>query len=134
MTEVDADHGDEVVLSRESRPLAIVAKHRMVRDDRWKLVYVPTRHGVRYFLYDTVADPGETHDVANEHAAEVSRLKGELWRWMLSDPAMVERGGFLVPRDGGAVAPKETEDHIIRVDGVPGTATAAASDSPSAEP
>ena len=134
MTEVDADHGDEVVLSRESRPLAIVAKHRMVRDDRWKLVYVPTRHGVRYFLYDTVADPGETHDIANEHAAEVSRLKGELWRWMLSDPAMVERGGFLVPRDGGAVAPKETEDHIIRVDGVPGAGAASAVDSPSAEP
>ncbi len=77
MTEVDADHGDEVVLSREMRPLAIVAKHRMVRDGRYKLVYVPTRSGVRYFLYDTVADPGETHDVGEDHPSEVSRLEGE---------------------------------------------------------
>ena len=116
MTEVDADHGSEVVLSRELRPLAIVAKHRMVRDDRFKLVYVPTRSGVRYFLYDTVADPGETKDVGRDHPADVSRLKGELWRFMLSDPGMVERGGFLVPRDGGVVAPTEAEAHIIRVD------------------
>jgi len=116
MTEVDADHGDEVVLSREHRSLAIVAKHRMVRDDRYKLIYAPTRTGVRYFLYDTVADPDEMRDVASEHPGEVSRLSGELWRWMLSDPDMVERGGFLVPRDGGVVAPKEADAHIIRVD------------------
>jgi len=116
MTEVDADHGDEVVLSREHRSLAIVAKHRMVRDDRYKLIYAPTRTGVRYFLYDTVADPDEMRDVASEHPGEVSRLSGELWRWMLSDPDMVERAGFLVPRDGGVVAPKEADAHIIRVD------------------
>ncbi len=116
MTEVDADHGDEVVLSREVRPLAMVAKHRMVRDDRYKLVYVPTRAGVRYFLYDTLVDPGETRDVGALHPTELSRLSGELWRWMLADPDMVERGGFLVPRDGGVVAPKEAEAHVIRVD------------------
>jgi arylsulfatase A-like enzyme len=116
MTEVDADHGDEVVLSREMRPLAIVAKHRMVRDERYKLVYVPTRHGVRYFLYDTVADPGETRDVADEHPSEVSSLKGELWRWMLADPDMADRGGVLVPRDGGAVVTTDAEAHVIRVD------------------
>jgi arylsulfatase A-like enzyme len=114
-TEVDTDHGDEVVLSRELRPLALVAKHRMARDDRYKLVYVPTRHGVRYFLYDTVADPGETRDVGAEHPTERSRLQGELWRWMLADSNMVERAGFLVPRDGGAVA-SGVDDHVLRVD------------------
>jgi arylsulfatase A-like enzyme len=115
-TEVDTDHGDEVVLSREARPLAIVAKHRMVRDDRYKLVYVPTRQGVRYFLYDTVADPGETHDVGDAHPTERSRLEGELWRWMLADKDMIERGGFLVPRDRGALA-GGVDAHVVRVDG-----------------
>jgi arylsulfatase A-like enzyme len=114
-TEVDTDHGDEVVLSRELRPLALVAKHRMVRDDRYKLVYVPTRHGVRYFLYDTLVDPGETRDVGAEHPTERSRLEGELWRWMLADTDMVERAGFLVPRDGGVVVSGEGE-HALRVD------------------
>ena len=117
MTEVDADHGDEVVLSREHRPLAIVAKHRMVRDERWKLIYMPTRAGVRYVLYDTKTDPGETVDVSAQHPQELSRLKGELWRWLLADSDMVERGGFLVPRDGGGISPpKEAEAHVIRVD------------------
>ncbi len=133
MTEVDADHGSEVVLSREMRPLAVVAKHRMVRDDRYKLVYVPTRAGVRYFLYDTVADPGETLDVAKQHPADTARLTGELWRWMLADPEMVERGGFLVPRDGGAVAPKESDAHIIRVD-APAAPITSAPPAPGAEP
>jgi len=115
ITEVDRDHGDEVVLSREVRALTLVAKHRMVRDERWKLVYVPTRQGVRYFLYDTVTDPGETRDVGAEHPEERSRLEGELWRWMLADTEMVERGGFLVPRDGGAVVTGQDE-HVVRVD------------------
>jgi arylsulfatase A-like enzyme len=119
ITEVDADHRDEVVLSRDARPLAIVAKHRMVRDDRYKLVYAPTRSGVKYFFYDTASDPGETRDVSAEHPGDFARLKGELWRWMLSDPDMVERGGFLVPRDGGLVAPKEADAHVIRVDAPP---------------
>ncbi len=81
------------------RPLTIVARHRMVRDERWKLLYVPTRTGVRWMLFDTVADPGETQDVAAAHADVVARLQGELWSWMRQDPAMTERGGYLVPND-----------------------------------
>ena len=58
LTEVDTQHGDQVVLEREMRPLTIMARHRMVRDERWKLIYVPTRRGVRWMLYDTRDDPG----------------------------------------------------------------------------
>jgi arylsulfatase A-like enzyme len=99
LTEIDAAHGDEVVLQSAMRPLTIVARHRMVRDDRWKLLYVPTRTGVRWMLFDTVADPGETQDVAATHADVVARLQGELWSWMRQDPVMTERGGYLVPND-----------------------------------
>jgi arylsulfatase A-like enzyme len=98
MTEIDPQHGDEVVLRREMRATALVAKHRMVRDDRYKLVYVPTRAGARYILFDTVSDPGETRDVAVEHLDAVVRLKARLWSWMLEDPEMAERGGMLVPK------------------------------------
>jgi len=99
LTEIDAAHGDEVVLQSAMRPLTIVARHRMVRGERWKLLYVPTRTGVRWMLFDTVADPGETQDVAAAHADVVARLQGELWSWMRQDPAMTERGGYLVPND-----------------------------------
>jgi len=99
LTEVDSRHGDELVLRANMRALTIVAKHRMTRDDRWKLLYVPTRKGVRWMLYDTRDDPGETRDVASAHPDVVARLQVDLWAWMRADPEMTERGGYLVPRD-----------------------------------
>ena len=100
LTEVDTRHGDELVLQKAMRPLTIVAKHRMVRDDRYKLIYVPARTGVRWLLFDTRVDPGEEHDVAGAHPDVVARLQGALWEWMRRDPAMTERQGYLVPREG----------------------------------
>jgi arylsulfatase A-like enzyme len=99
LTEVDAAHGDEIVLQRAARPLTTVAKHRMVRDERWKLVYAPTRMGPKYMLFDTEADPAETRDVAAEHPAELARLKSELLAWLARDPEMRLAGELLVPRD-----------------------------------
>ena len=89
----------------------------MVRDERWKLLYVPTRTGVKYMLYDTVADPEERTDVAATHPAEVTRLEGELWRWMLGDKRMVERAGYLVPRDLAALATLGQGQDALRIPG-----------------
>jgi arylsulfatase A-like enzyme len=99
LTEIDPSHGDEIVLQKAVKPLTIVAKHRMVRDEKWKLIYMPTRSGVKYMLFDTEADPGETRDVSAEQKDVLAKMKAELWAWMLRDPNMVERGGYLVPRD-----------------------------------
>lgn len=98
LTEVDPAHGDEIVVMEEMKNLTRVAKHRMVRDARYKLVYAPTRTGVRYMLFDTKSDPLETRDIIATHASDAERLKSELWRWMLEDPDMTERNGYLVPR------------------------------------
>jgi arylsulfatase A-like enzyme len=120
LNEVDHVHGDEVVLRKEMFETTLVAKHRMVRDARSKLVYAPTRDGVRYLLFDTQEDPNETRDVSAERPAEVERLKGELWSWMLQDKNMTERGGFLVPRvaSGGPAGDGDGKDtgEAIRVD------------------
>ncbi len=116
VTEVDAAHGDELVLDSEVRPLTIVAKHRMVRDERFKLIYIPTRTGVKYMFYDTVADPAETRDVAAEHPVEVLRLQGELAAWMLRDSAMTMKGGYLVPHDM-PVLPRGAPSTAVRIGG-----------------
>jgi arylsulfatase A-like enzyme len=119
MSEVDADHHDDVVLKKEMRELVLVAKHRMVRDERYKLVYIPTRSGVRYMLFDTEDDVGETRDVSGAHPAELSRLQGELWKWMLADSNMVARGGYLLPRGGGASGAFDDSvesAHVIRLE------------------
>ncbi len=118
ITEVEEAHHDDVVLKKEMKDLVLVAKHRMVRDDRYKLVYIPARAGVRYMLFDTESDPGETIDVAALKPSEVARLKGELWRWMLEDPAMEQRHGYLVPRIAGFSDVQEDESpagKVIRI-------------------
>ncbi len=123
LTEALADHHDDVVLKKEMKDLVLVAKHRMVRDERYKLVYLPTRAGVRYELFDTDVDPGEAHDVASDHPLEVQRLQGELWKWMLGDPGMEKRGGYLVPRVAGAGEAEGDEGasgRVIRIDSVKG--------------
>jgi arylsulfatase A-like enzyme len=105
LTEVDTEHHDELVLRKDVEAVTTVARHRMIRDGRWKLLYVPTRKGVKYMLYDVVADRAETHDVAAEHPDVVNAMRSTLWRWMLEDSRMVERGGYLVTRN----APEATE-------------------------
>jgi arylsulfatase A-like enzyme len=116
LTEVDAQHGDEIVLQKAMRPLTLVAKHRMVRDERWKLVYVPSRSGVRWMLFDTFVDPAETRDVSADHPDVVERLRGDLWSWMREDLDMTEHGGFVVPRDARAGTGLLGDTGLMRLD------------------
>ena len=116
LTEVDTRHHDDIVLRKEVEDVTSVARHRMVRDARWKLLYVPTRKGVKYMLYDVLADPGEVRDVAAEHPDVVSAMRAELWPWMLEDPRMIERGGYLVPRDAPtAPAGPAADTGVLRI-------------------
>jgi arylsulfatase A-like enzyme len=101
LTELDPRLAYDIVMRAEAEPLVIAAKHRMVLDGGLKLIYVPTRKGARWMLYDRKNDPRETIDVAGTHASDVARLKSTLWRWMLGDPKMEERDGLLVPRGEG---------------------------------
>jgi arylsulfatase A-like enzyme len=89
--------GDDIVLDPQLADLVVVAKHRALTTERWKLEYAPTRAGVRFALYDRAADPGELQDVAAAHPAELAALKADLYRWMEEDGSTVE-AGFVVPR------------------------------------
>jgi arylsulfatase A-like enzyme len=124
LTEVDTQHADELVLQKAMRPLTLVAKHRMVRDERYKLLYVPTRQGVRWMLYDTREDPGEERDVAAAHPDVVARLQAELWAWMRRDPDMIEHEGYLVPRAGAASVPASPDVGLVRLGDDSGAAKA----------
>jgi arylsulfatase A-like enzyme len=59
---------------------------RAVQDERWKLVYVPSERyqgmmqGTEFELYDVIADPMETRNLADAHPDIVTRLKRELAR------------------------------------------------------
>jgi len=103
LTELDSKHGEEIVLQKAIRPVTLVARHRMIRDERWKLIYIPARSGVKYMLFDTAHDPEEVKDVAAANPDQVERLRSLLWAHMLKDPQMEARNGYLVPRSGGAL-------------------------------
>ncbi|MFO0569849.1 MAG: sulfatase [Polyangiaceae bacterium] len=102
VVEVDGARSGDLVAKRDFEPLLVTAKHRMVRDGRYKLVYAPTRTGVRWMLFDSLKDPEETEDVALREPAVTERLKKELWTWMQADPTMQREGDMLVPRDSRA--------------------------------
>ena len=56
-----------------------------MRDGRWKLLC--EYDGTRAELYDLVADPAESKDVAAAHPAETQRLTEAVVAWHRSLPA-----------------------------------------------
>ncbi len=98
LTEVDKSHSDEIVIRRQWEPLSIAAKYRMIRDERYKLIYIPTRTGPRFELFDTTQDGGETHDIAAQNPTIVAQLKPQLIDWMLQDVSLERQGDLVVYR------------------------------------
>ncbi len=85
----------DIVLAPDLQDVVVVAKHRALRTDRWRLHYAPTRHGVRWSLYDLAVDPNEQSPLAG--APELFALQAQLYRWMTEDGSAIENG-FVVPR------------------------------------
>jgi arylsulfatase A-like enzyme len=114
ITEVDRAHGDQVVIRQGMEALCVAAKHRMVQDESFRLVYEPTRTAARFSLFDMNADPGCQRDVAAEHPAEVERLKEELWSRIARDPLVERFGDWVVPRQSAVpeAAPRSAGDGL----------------------
>ncbi len=77
---------------------------KVVRDERYKLIYAPFRsdqrwiggrQGAHFALFDLVEDPGEIENLAERLPEVVDRLEAELVRWWKPD-------SFEVLVDGGA--------------------------------
>jgi arylsulfatase A-like enzyme len=76
--------------------LMIRAQQRMVRTERWKLVFTPTRTSFRIQLYE-VARGDEALDVAAEHPDVVLGLFAILSRWLSLEPPDVWRDPLPAP-------------------------------------
>jgi arylsulfatase A-like enzyme len=87
---------DDIVLDPALHELTIAAKHRALRTDRWKILYRPTRSGVRWSLYDLEHDPDERHDIASQQPEIAAELRERLYSWMQLDGSTVE-AGFVIP-------------------------------------
>ncbi|WJW74446.1 sulfatase-like hydrolase/transferase [Thiohalobacter sp. IOR34] len=87
-----ADKGTGTLsIKAEYMPRILQAKDRMIRRGRWKLVYLPTRNGPLFQLFDLEQDPRCRQDVAAEHPALFEALKRELLDWLAADPTLESR-------------------------------------------
>ena len=66
-------------------PLIISARDRMVRNDKWKLVYLPMKGTDRFLLFNLENDKLCNNDVADSHPDVVMELKALLIKIMEKD-------------------------------------------------
>jgi len=94
---IDNTFNNEVVIKPEYRALTTIAKHRMIRNDRYKLIYIPTRQGIQFELYDVQNDPQELNNIAGQNPAVVAAMKDELFQWMSKDKNSFWSNEYLIP-------------------------------------
>lgn len=87
-----------LALKPDYRDRVIQAKDRMIRTDKWKLVYLPMRDGAEYWLFDIENDPLCYDNVIDDYPDVAARLKQELIEWMSLEPGMEWDGQLLQPR------------------------------------
>jgi arylsulfatase A-like enzyme len=91
----------EIVLRREWENFTEIAKHRMLIDRGWKVIYKPLPEGVGWELYDLTRDPMELHDLAGSRPDELARMQSRLYDFLLTRPGWTVAGGYFVPQSGG---------------------------------
>jgi arylsulfatase A-like enzyme/GT2 family glycosyltransferase len=77
-----------LAISPAFRERVVVAKDRMIRDGRWKLVFQPLECGMLLSLYDVKSDPGCTRNLVTLEPQVVKRLWEELRTWLEADPVV----------------------------------------------
>lgn len=98
MLEVPDKRTGTLAIKPEYRSRVIQAKDRMIRTDKWKLVYLPMRDGAEYWLFDIENDPLCYDNVIDDYPDVAARLKRELIEWMSLEPGMDWDGQLLQPQ------------------------------------
>lgn len=101
LVQLDRKRRGDLVLNPSYRTLVMAAKHRAIRTQRWKLIYVPLTSGVRYQLFDVKVDPHCTRDVAKQHPRVTGRLAIRLRRWMRGELGSLQVGDYVLPGPRG---------------------------------
>ncbi|MBN1621178.1 MAG: sulfatase [Endomicrobiales bacterium] len=85
ISEIDFTYNMEVIIKDKYQDLLNIAKHRMIDDGNYRLIYIPTREGVKYELYDIKNETGYNVDVADKNPRKVRELKQVLIKLMEND-------------------------------------------------
>ena len=98
LSRIDFTYNLEVVIKDEYRDLINTAKHRMVDDGRYRLIYAPTRQGMIYELFDRQTDPSFERNLVGEMPEKVRELKKKLFAYMTKDPTIIMKNEYAVPQ------------------------------------
>jgi len=91
-----------LVISEKYIDQVIAAKDRMVRDDRWKMIYLPMEKEAVYWLYDMKSDPVGRHELSKVYPEKYHELKSDLMQWMNRDPERrLDSNGHMVKNRSG---------------------------------
>ena len=76
--------GEKPATARQTAFAYFYDRQRMIRTDRWKLIFYP--HLDRYQLFDLQADPHELNDLSTDtaHANRLDRLRKQMEQWFRS--------------------------------------------------
>lgn len=97
ISKIDFTYNMEVVIKDEYRSLINTAKHRMIKNTDYKLIYIPTRSGIIYELYDLKNDPEERKNVYQKYPQVAKKLKKELFDWINQDKKTTIVSEFVLP-------------------------------------
>ena len=94
----DPGHSGEIILNPKYEKMLVVSKHRSLIHGQWKLIYMPTRQGVRYELYDVINDPANTSDLAVSKRDVLLEMKSRLLAGVKKmEPDVRIMDDFIVP-------------------------------------
>lgn len=96
MVEVKDKSTGTLSVKAEYQDLVVRAKDRMVRDDKWKLVYMPMTDGAFFQLFDVSSDKQSAVDVSAEYPEIFQQLKSEMINWLTSEPEWIYQDGHVV--------------------------------------
>lgn len=88
LLEVPDKETGTLAIKPEYRESTVLAKDRMIRQGRWKLVYQPLTKGYLLRLFDTATDPDCVQDLCGQKPEIAARLWEKLRAWMAQDPLM----------------------------------------------
>lgn len=89
----DQGQSGEIVLNPVYERAVVAAKHRMLIDGDFKVIYMPTSRGVEYELYNRRQDPQNLQDLAALDPVRLEAMKGKLLTFV---SATEERGTMLL--------------------------------------
>lgn len=95
MFDVDPNNS-ELYLSGNYRQDSMVAKHRMALDWPTKVLYIPTRQGVRFECYNLEADPLERTNLWDRQTPDCLRLKEAIYAFATLGGSKV-KGDYILP-------------------------------------